>query len=375
VGLDVVLYVMPGPHSYTGEDVVEIHHHGGTVITEWILDHLEQVRGAEPGEFTRRAFLNGKLDLAQAESVMALIRATSDASHRRAVGLLHGSLGAALGPVEENLLMLCALAEADIDFSDQDIDVLDADQAKERVSGMLADLRSILESDHADVAAATGARIVLAGRPNAGKSSLLNALVRSDRAIVTDTPGTTRDAVEVELELPGGTRVTICDTAGIRETDDPLEREGQGRGERAVQGADLVVRVIDPEEYDPDDIGDGEILFFNKSDVWDASDLFVEGKAVICVGSAVTGEGIAPLLDVVEERIVPGDALLPRHRDCLRRAVGHLEKAETAFREGMSPEFAAFDLRAGLEAIGEMTGRLVTEDILDRIFSSFCIGK
>ncbi len=380
---DVLLSVHRAPASYTGEDVVEIHCHGGILVTRRVLDAVlaHGARGAEPGEFTQRAFLNGKMDLTQAEAVMDLIRAQTDLALRAATEQLEGRLGEKIRGIREKLLDLLAHAEAFIDFPDEDIDpdtgaalLQNLDLVREQIAALLrtADQGKILRE---------GVRTVICGEPNVGKSSLLNVLLGYERAIVNEIPGTTRDTIEEVINLRG-IPLRLVDTAGLRESDDAVEREGMARTLKNIARADLVLRVADASaEFRRGDAeARREILILNKADLGEhASWLGVDAVRVSCK----TNAGFDALADTIFSRAMRGDvqfadhaiAINARHQACLKSAAQFADAARKALQDGLSAEFIAVELRAALDAVGEVVGRADTEELLGKIFSTFCIGK
>ena len=381
---EVLLSVHRAPSSYTGEDVVEITCHGGILLTRRVLEALLDAgaRAAEPGEFTQRAFLNGRMDLTQAEGVMDLIRAQTDLALRAASEQLAGRLGERVAGLREDLLSLVAHVEAYIDFPDEDIDPETGAALLARIDALLASLDALLATAGQGRILREGVRTVIYGAPNVGKSSLLNALVGHERAIVSETPGTTRDTIEEFINVRG-LPLRIIDTAGLRDTDDPLESAGIIRTRRTLANADLALHVVDgslpPSSTDPEPTrAAATILVSNKSDL--GTHLAWTGAVRV---SCRTGEGIDALADTIYQRVTSGQvawndaaaAINIRHQACLQRARTALAVGRDALAQGISAEFAALDLRAALEAIGEVIGTVDTEEILGRIFSTFCIGK
>lgn len=377
---EVVLTVFAAPASYTGEDVVEIAGHGGVVVSARVLRTVLEAgaRAAGPGEFTQRAFLNGKLDLTQAEAVMDLIRARTPLAARAAAEQLRGRIGDEVGGIREDLLNVVAHLEAFIDFPDEDIDPDTGAAMRERLTAVRVRIARLLATADEGRILREGVRLAICGRPNAGKSSLLNRLLGEDRAIVSPTPGTTRDTIEEGLNLRG-IPFQVIDTAGLRETPDAVEREGVRRARAAIEGADVVLRVVDAS--DPAWAGDppaapDEILAANKVDLAPAP----TGAIPI---SCTTGEGVERLIDALVARVRreregawdSRAAINARHQACLTRAAVALDAALTQFDAGAAPEFVSVDLRAALEAVGEVIGVVDTDEILGRIFGSFCIGK
>ena len=397
ISLDSALVVvMRAPHSYTGEDVVEIQCHGGLLVVNRICEWLVAggARLAEPGEFTRRAFLNGRLDLSQAEGVLETIQARSDESLRLAQELLRGALSTEVNALAEVVASLLARVEAGIDFAEEDIDFVSEQELVGGLDRTIMAVDRLLSTWEEGRILRNGAKVVIVGRPNVGKSSLLNALLRSDRAIVTPIPGTTRDVLE-EQALIEGIAVRLSDTAGVRKSADPIEQEGIRRTGLALEEADLVWAVLDgSEEFS---IEDEEILrqteqrrrliVVNKCDRpmrWGREILspLSEGQTVVTL-SARTGENLDGLRRQMARALVPrsleareGVVIIKlRHRQALERAGEALHRAKESVVWRLAPEFLAADLRGALDFLGEITGGVTTDDILDRIFSEFCIGK
>ena len=388
---DILLSIHRAPASYTGEDLVEITCHGGVLVTRRALDALlaAGARPAGPGEFTQRAFLNGKMDLTQAEAVMDLISAQTDLALKAASEQLAGRLGQRVNALREDLLSLIAHVEAFIDFPDEDIDPDTGTALLARLGQITTALDALLATAGQGRILREGVRTVIYGEPNVGKSSLLNALLGHDRAIVSALPGTTRDTIE-EFVNVRGLPLRLIDTAGLRDTADPVEAAGIKRTRATLSQADLALHVFDasapPTGALTDDALSGtvEICVLNKADLglhpaWPTGSPDLPTLLVSCV----TGEGVSRLSDTIYERITGGQvvwnpsaaAINARHQDCLQRVRGAVSAATAALREGSSPEFVALDLRQALDAVGEVVGGVDTEEILGRIFSTFCIGK
>jgi len=369
---------MPGPRSFTGEDQAELHIHGGLATRTAVLralGSLEGCRAAQAGEFTRRAFLNGRMDLSRVEGLADLIDAETEAQRRQALVQLEGRLGNAAEAWREEVLGVLALLEACLDFSDEG-DV-PADLETE-ITGRLARLRDDFHrvlSDRSGERLREGLTVVLAGPPNAGKSTLLNALARRDVAIVSPVAGTTRDAIEVHCDL-GGLPVVIVDTAGLRESTDIIEQEGVARARARARDADVVLWLVPPEG------GEGEAPAARRVvRVATKADLNRSRIDVDLAVSAATGEGLAELIRVLEteaESILgQGDAVLTRerHRLALERARDSVARGLAMMAAGEPLELIAEEIRLGARAMGEITGRVDVDHVLDRLFSSFCIGK
>jgi len=377
--------IFPAPRSYTGEDMAEIHCHGGIVVSARVLEAVLEAgaTAAAPGEFTQRAFLNGKMDLTQAEAVMDVIRARTPLALAAASEQLSGRLGDEFRALRERLIGLVAHVEAWIDFPEEDIDpatgaaligaIHDARAAAESLLGTAATGRILRE----------GVRLVICGAPNAGKSSLLNRLLGWDRAIVTPTPGTTRDTIE-ELANLGGLPFRITDTAGLRATDDPVESLGVNRARDAIAAADILLHVIDASDpaADPPGAEFGaatQLLVANKCDLVGTLPPGLAGCAHPV--SCATGAGLAELVDGIVRTVagaVPrpsAAAINARHQACLARARDGLNEAAAELAAGNPPELAAIGLRSALDAVGEILGRADSEEILGEIFARFCIGK
>jgi tRNA modification GTPase len=393
---------MRAPRTYTREDVVEISAHGSPLALRRILEVAlaAGARAAQPGEMTLRAFLNGRVDLAQAEAVMALINAETDAGHRLALRQLQGELSAEVASARRQALEALIRIEASIDFPEDEVPPPDPTELAALLTGAQAGVERLLASADRGRVLREGLRVALVGRPNVGKSSLLNALLRTERAIVTPVAGTTRDTVE-EKALIGGLAVQLVDTAGLTPSDDPVERIGVERSRAAAQAADLLLLVLDGSEpLTPLDatvatelrtLGQADtsrpaILVLNKADLpHQLSDEAAQAlwpDAPLVATSTVTGSGLAALEGEIAALALggtaqAGDALVSsaRHKDALRRGVEHLQAAQATLANGLPLDFVAIDLRAALEALGEITGETATADLLDRIFAEFCIGK
>lgn len=387
---EALLLVMRAPASYTGEHTVEISAHGGRAVMEAIvrLALAQGARLAEPGEFTKRAFLNGRMDLLQAEAVLDLVRARTERERGWAVSQLEGALSRKMKAWKKELAEVLSHLEADVDFPDDAPAVQPLRELAGRLEAVRKAVERALEDSELAFLAKEGFCAALWGRPNVGKSSLLNRLTRSERAIVTPYPGTTRDVVE-ETASVGGFAVRFQDTAGVRETEHPVEREGVRRSRKTMAGADLVLLVLDssrPLEKEDlalvDELRDRKaVIVMNKSDLPRRSDLPPTGLPVVET-SCVTEGGTAALEEkllalVTGGRLeIPQEALIStaRQKDLLEKVSKELERASAACRE-LSAEMVASDVRQAIDALGHVTGEVFNDDILDALFKQFCIGK
>ncbi|HET7910168.1 MAG TPA: tRNA uridine-5-carboxymethylaminomethyl(34) synthesis GTPase MnmE [Nitrospira sp.] len=390
---EALVVFMKAPRSFTGEDTVEIQSHGGGLVLSLICRACiaAGARMAAPGEFTKRAFLNGRIDLSQAEAVLDTIRAKSAAGLTAAQRQLRGELARQVDAAREALLRLLAELEAGIDFVGEDIELVDRQELAGTVDNVTLRVQRLAATAQNGRRLREGARVVILGRPNVGKSSLLNRLLKDDRAIVTPIPGTTRDIIEESVELEG-VIIHLVDTAGIRETDDVLEREGIRRSRSAQSNADLQIVVIDGTVPLSDDdrvlldyAATGKcVTVINKADLpirVDPSDV-KPGPPVVSL-SAKTGEGIDLLRAAIRDQLIEAGADTAdgvivtnlRHQAALDRAKQSLNHARQSVEGGMANELVALDIRAAADALGEITGAITTDEILERIFSTFCIGK
>jgi tRNA modification GTPase len=390
----VLATVFHAPRSSTGEDVVEISCHGGDFAAQFVLQRVLEAgaRMADPGEFTQRAFLNGKIDLAQAEAIADLIHASSSAAHRVSMSHLEGRYSKLLDDLRSELLELVAFIELELDFSDEDVEFADRSRLETLLDEAHSLLGRLLASYSLGERIRDGVRVVIGGRPNAGKSTLLNALVGHDRAIVSPTPGTTRDQVEAEAEIEG-LRFRFVDTAGIRETDDAIEAEGVRRARKAIEGADLLLYVVDAREG-PDSVEQQllaevrpdlpVIRIANKADLLNGEAKVDREWIRLSAYRAIDDESeIAPLIENMVRAVAENlsntetSAVVTnqRHRRHLRTAFEAVERARTNLDAGVSGDTLSLDLRIALEELGAITGAITNEDVLDQIFSRFCIGK
>ncbi|CAG9703025.1 tRNA uridine-5-carboxymethylaminomethyl(34) synthesis GTPase MnmE [Clostridium neonatale] len=392
---DVILSYMKGPYSYTGENVVEINCHGGVVATNRVLNEIVKAgaRLSDPGEFTKRAFLNGKIDLSQAEAVIDIIRAKTELSMKSAIMQSKGSLSKEIGELRKYLLNVLALIEYAVDFTEDDEDIIDDNllfQIKDGINKTIERIKKLLKNADEGKIIRDGLNMVIVGKPNVGKSSLLNALLKEKRAIVTDIPGTTRDIIEEYINIDG-IPVRIIDTAGIRDTEDTVEKIGVERSKEKIEEADLVVFMIDSSrEVDDEDkliidaVKDKKyITLLNKIDLnRKISDDIIGNLRNIIEISAKNEIGIDNLKDKIKELFFDGEidseSLIisnTRHKQALYRA---LENCTIALEKIQSNEFLdliSIYITSGMRALGEITGDELEEDLLNKIFSEFCVGK
>lgn len=376
----------PAPRSYTGEDMLELHCHGSPVVVETLLKRLFQLgaRPAQPGEFSRRAFLNGKLDLAQAEAVAALIASSSEAAARAAMRALEGAFSKQVQALTEALIQLRVYVEASIDFADEDFDLITGGEVLGRLERLLEALEDLRRRARQGCLLREGMTVVIAGPPNVGKSSLLNCLAGREVAIVTEIAGTTRDLLREPINLDG-MPLTVIDTAGLRQACDPIEREGMRRARQAMQSADRILLVLDsrmPEVGEsllaelPSEIPVTRV--YNKIDLIGRLPAEAEGSVYL---SAKTGAGI-DLLKLHLKRAVgfeaeAEDALAARrrHLEALAQAQSFVLTAKDELHSTQAAELVAENLRLAQQALAEITGEVSSDDLLGRIFSEFCIGK
>lgn len=393
---EVLATVFRAPHSYTGETAAEFSCHGGLLVTHRVLDAViaAGARQAAPGEFTRRAFLNGKMDLSQAEAVADLIAARSSRAHMISLEQLGGRLAGRLGEIRAGLLDLCSLLEIELDFSEEGIDIVTCEEVCSRIQKSLERLRQMSSTFEAGRVFREGVSVVLAGRPNSGKSSLFNALLSEDRAIVTHVPGTTRDALEESISL-SGILFRLTDTAGIRASDDVVESAGISRSRSKIQSADIVVLLVDAtQEVNPEEIfaelgplapNQNMLVALNKSDILGQDrvpGVWPEHVRPVLI-SAKTHAGLEELkqrlLSVIPQSQSAAEESVHianrRHFEALGKAANSLSIALASARSGATSEFVAFDIREAMEFLAEITGEVTSEEILDSIFSRFCIGK
>ncbi|GAB6065793.1 tRNA uridine-5-carboxymethylaminomethyl(34) synthesis GTPase MnmE [Aquifex pyrophilus] len=386
-----ILIYYKAPHSYTGEDMVELNLHGNPRILKKAVELFISAgaRLAESGEFTKRAFLNGKMDLTQAEAVAELISAKTELARKVALKQLRGELSRYIRPLRDSLLELMAYIEADIEFAEEDIPTLTKEQVLEMVDKVIKGIEELLKTAKTGRAIREGIKLALVGKPNVGKSSLFNALLKEERAIVTDIAGTTRDYLEEILNLKG-VPVRLVDTAGIRNTEDPVEKIGVERSRKKIEESDLILFVIDAsEELTEEDLRIYEevkdkphIIVANKVDKGVKANLEMFGEENIIKVSALRGTGIEDLSEEILNRVGVqlGESynvyISLRHETLLKKAKETLERFRKEYKErDISPEIAMLDIREASDYLGEILGYISTEDVLGKIFSNFCIGK
>ncbi|MCB9208272.1 MAG: tRNA uridine-5-carboxymethylaminomethyl(34) synthesis GTPase MnmE [Ignavibacteriales bacterium] len=385
---DVLVSVFKNPNSYTGEDSVEISTHGSPLVCNNILARIlkQNVRLAEPGEFTKRAFLNGKIDLSQAEAVIDVINSRTNASLKGARNQLDGVLSKKVDSLRESLVNSSSLIELELDFAEEDLEFVSLEKVKREIKNIIEEIEKLIDSYKIGKVIRDGVNVVFVGKPNVGKSSLLNYLVKESRAIVSHIPGTTRDVIREEVSIDG-ILFKLFDTAGIRITEDEIEKEGVLRSRKAVENADLVILLNDTDSEFPRELYDEILLLTDKEKV-----IFVDNKIDINRKSleenhfgisALTGEGIDKFLDHLKLKSFDSNSFSEksavvtnlRHKVALEISKEHLLKSIDSIVEKLSGEFISVDLRNAESSLGEIIGKVTTDDILNNIFSKFCIGK
>ena len=393
---EVLVSVFKSPNSYTGEDVIEISSHGGVLVTKKVLGAVLKngARHAEPGEFTKRAFLNGRIDLSEAEAVADLIKAKTDEAHKSSIQQLEGALSKIVNEIREELIRITALVELELDFAEEDVEFTKKEEIKKKCFDTIANLEEILASYISGKVIREGVNVVIAGRPNSGKSSLFNALLKSDRAIVSDISGTTRDYLEENIIIDG-ILFNLTDTAGLRMTEDIIETEGIKRANEKIVNADLVLFLLDT-SGSPDELKSGydyysgnfdkgsSVLVFTKSDIsstdFRQSGMSSSGALININDRASLSELRKVMVSRVNERTKStgqGRIILTnlRHKLCVEDTIVSLKNVIDSIDKKMSGEFLSVDLRNALNRLGEITGLVTNEEILNFIFSKFCIGK
>jgi tRNA modification GTPase len=389
---EVMLAVMRAPRTFTREDVVEISCHGGLLPAKLVLDTVlaHGARAAEPGEFTKRAFLNGRIDLVQAEAVVDLIRSRTEVALSAAQEQLAGKLSQRINQLRDDLLKILAHLEAHIDFPDEDIAPDTKVQLLDRLRNALTFMDSLLRTADEGQVLRRGIRAAIVGRPNAGKSSLLNQLLGRDRAIVSPIAGTTRDTIEETANIRGLPLIFI-DTAGLRESVEIIEAEGIRRSHETLARAELILHVLDAsepinaseQEYLESLKGKKRILVINKTDLPQHLDLPKQYSSNVVEVSCLTGHGLENLKDAIKNLVWSGEIraemlevmINSRHQEALKRARLATEQTANALENDLTLELVALDLRIAVNAVGEIVGKTSTEDLLDSVFSQFCIGK
>ena len=388
---EVLVSYFKGPKSFTAEDVVEINTHGGRVATESVLQAVFEAgaRPAQPGEFTKRAFLNGRIDLSQAEAVIDIIQAKTELSMKSALNQSGGKLSREVKEIRQAILNLLAFIEVTVDFPEEDLEFTTGQEVSEKLDGLMKRVKELLSTAEEGKILRDGLSIAIIGKPNVGKSSLMNALLRENRAIVTDIPGTTRDIIEEYLNIDG-IPIKITDTAGIRETNDVVERIGVDRSKEKIDEADLIVFVLDssrPLDQEDKDIIEyikdrKKITLINKVDLEEKLQLSAFEMGETIQVSALNGFGLEALKEKVKALFFQGqvevqDFLVSnrRHKEAMMRANQKMLAAKIAIDQGISLDLAAIDLNAAWNYFGEITGDTLSEDLVDKIFSDFCIGK
>ncbi len=386
---DVLVSVFRAPHSYTGEDSVEISSHGSPYIVKRILELLIDTgaRSAQPGEFTQRAFLNGRIDLAQAEAVADIINARTEASLRGARNQIDGLLSDKVNSLKEALVNVSSLMELELDFAEEDIQFVNHEEAVKRVESIISEISDLLRTYSFGKILRDGIHVAIIGRPNVGKSSLLNYLIKDSRAIVSEIPGTTRDVITEDFSY-GGILFKLFDTAGIRESADAIEQEGIARSRAALKSADIAVFLFDSFSGFDDELYKEAVNILGRSKILlaqnkiDISEEDREHKPDIMI-SAKKGDGILEMLDILKERSYASNSYTEstavitnmRHYKALEEARGYLQNAKGSLKDKMSGEFVSTDLRNAINSLGEIIGLVTSDDILNNIFSKFCIGK
>lgn len=386
---DVLVSVFRAPNSYTGEDSVEISTHGNPLITQRIIDLListSNIRLAEPGEFTKRAFLNNRLDLAEAEAVADVINSRTEASLRGARNQLDGMLSQKVKELRAQLLNSSSFVELELDFAEEDIEFVNQNELLKRIDSIIIEIDTLLESYDFGRVIRDGVNVAIVGRPNVGKSSLLNYILKESRAIVSEIPGTTRDVIREEVSIEG-ILFRLFDTAGIRISEDTIEKEGILRSQETVRTADVVIFLEDVEQSESRDLYLDLLNFTSPNKiikVLNKIDLFKESPKPTDVKiSAKTGEGIENLFIKLKEKAIGSESYTEktaivtnlRHHNCLKKSRENLINARESILKKMSGEFISVDLRNAEMNLAEIIGEMTSEDILNNIFMKFCIGK
>jgi len=386
---DVLVSIFRAPNSYSGEDSVEISTHGNPLITQKVIELLienSEVRLAEPGEFTKRAFLNNRIDLAKAEAVADVISSRTEASFRGARNQLDGLLSRKVNDLRAQLLNSSSYVELELDFAEEDIEFVNQDELLKRIDSIIIEIDTLLESYEFGRVIRDGVNVAIVGQPNVGKSSLLNYILKESRSIVSEIPGTTRDVIREEVSIEG-ILFRLFDTAGIRNSDDSIEKEGIFRSQETVRNADVIIFLEDVQQGESKDLfvdllnltsPDKIIKVLNKIDLNRISEIVSDVKI-----SAKTGEGIEQLFKTLKEKTIGNENYTERtaivtnlrHHNCLRRSRENLINARESILKKMSGEFISVDLRNAEMNLAEIIGEVTSDDILNNIFMKFCIGK
>lgn len=387
---EVLVSIFKNPHSYTGEDVVEISSHGGSFVTQKILQLIlgNGVRHAEPGEFTKRAFLNGRIDLTQAEAIADLIRSQTDSAHASSIKQLEGSLSDFVNKTRQDIINITSLVELELDFAEEGLEFVKKEEIKDKIAKLNEHIERIIDSYIKGKVIREGVNLVIAGKPNSGKSSLFNYLLKTNRAIVSSIAGTTRDYIEESIII-NGILFNLIDTAGLRHSKDEIESEGIRRSHKKIEEADLILYLIDSSQSKEERVEDFKyfennfdqgksILVFTKSDL--AKDT---GSKTGLLISLLKDESIEHLKERMFEKTSSGtskksgDIIITnlRHKLCLENVVSALQNAIQTIDEGLTGEFISIDLRNAMKYLGEITGEVTNDEILNNIFRNFCIGK
>lgn len=388
---EVLVSIFKSPNSFTGEDIIEISAHGGVFVTRKILSLIikQGARHAEPGEFSRRAFLNGKIDLSQAEAVADLIKSKTEEAHKSSLEQLEGSLSAYVKKIREDLISVTALVELELDFAEEDLEFAQKDEVMNKALQIINDLKEIVNSYIKGKVIRDGINVVIAGKPNSGKSSLFNSLLKTERAIVSEISGTTRDYLEENLIIDG-ILFNLTDTAGLRSTADIIEHEGIKRSLSKINDADLVVYLVDSSNSKSErehsvEFFNEQIKSSNKLLVFTKKDL--SGNSVPETATAVSVNDYESLSKLKKEMvrmikesesgIKSGKIVITniRHKICLEKTIESLDNLVKSIEKKLSGEFLSIDLRNALSHLGEITGSVTNDDILTYVFSKFCIGK
>lgn len=386
---EVLVSIFKNPHTYTGEDVIEISSHGGSFVSRKILDLILRngARHAEPGEFTKRAFLNGRIDLSQAEAVADLIKSQTDAAHASSIKQLEGKLSEFVNKTRQNILDITSLVELELDFAEEGLEFVKKDEIRKKITDLNLHLERIIDSYIRGKVIRDGVNLVIAGKPNSGKSSLFNYLLKTNRSIVSHIAGTTRDYIEESI-LIKGILFNLIDTAGLRHSKDEIESEGIRRSHKKMEEADMILYLIDSSVDKPERAGEFEyfeknfderksLLVFTKGDLSGH-----HGSSGLTI-SLLEDETIEKLKVRMVEKVMNGvpkkseETVLTnlRHKICLENVVSSLNNAVRTIDEGLTGEFISVDLRNAMKYLGEITGEVTNDEILNNIFGKFCIGK